>query len=621
MDKTLKKRFLPLLFVVHLLAAFILISSISVQIQVKIRQEIEEVLHHHISVSGRLFSLLGSMEMEQLRSNPDNVSNSLAPAIQPVDIREGSGHSSILTRFYFLDELLATDNYLRNLEEIREAVEGEAGFSSRDSEDPRFHVYGAARIIASGKGDILAHSVVSQNYISQLRAYAAVIISFTLLFQLAAIAVFSTRVLNTVNRPLTTIQDAVEDFAAGRLDRELRIPSDSGFGNLGEALNRMAGSLHKRISVLKNQREELESILSNMQEGVLVIHRSERILMMNQTFLDMFRIRRTAKSCEGYRITDIFRSSDLNSAVESLEHNRQNLTRKIRAYHPDGSGFRTLDMNGVYVDPPETPDARILIVLHDISEITRLETIRRDFVSNVSHELKTPITSIQGFSETLLSGVGDPEEIQRFISIILRQSRRMEHIVTDLLTLSKIEQQQTAVQTQSCNIAGLMKECLELVEDEARNRGVHLHLEMPQLPPLRLNPFLVEQAVVNLLENAVKYNNPEGEVILQVQTHETEMSEQREDVSADTLSISVKDSGPGIPKRDLPRLFERFYRVDKARSRSLGGTGLGLAIVKHIAQVHEGSVSVESQVGKGSKFTITLPLIPGETESGEAEGT
>ncbi|AHC14332.1 Phosphate regulon sensor protein PhoR (SphS) [Salinispira pacifica] len=601
LDTTLKKRLLPLLFAVHLLAAFILISSISVQIQVKIQQEIEEVLHHHISVSGRLFSLLGSMEMQQLKSNPDNVTNSLAPRINPVDIRSGSGHSSSLTRFYFLKDLLSSDNYLRNLEEIREAVRGEDGFSSRDSEDPRFHVYGAARIISGGGDDILAHSVVSQNYISQLTAYSAVVISFTLLFQLAALVVFSLRVLNTVNKPLTLIQDSIEDYAAGRLDRKLRIRSDSGLEKMGEALNRMSSNLNKRISVLRNQREELESILSNMQEGVLVIHHGERILMINQTFLDMFGIHKTAETCQGYRITDIFRSSDLNSAVEALEHGRKNLTRKIRSYDPDGSGFRSLYMNGVFVDPPETPGGRILIVLHDISEITRLEKIRRDFVSNVSHELKTPITSIQGFSETLLSGTREPQEVERFMAIILRQSRRMEHIVTDLLTLSKIEQQEATIHMQDCNIAGLMKECLELVEDEARNREVNLRLEMPDLPMLMLNPFLVEQAVVNLLENAVKYNTPGGEVLLEVQLNPAQPAE------PETLNIAVQDNGPGIPKRDLPRLFERFYRVDRARSRSLGGTGLGLAIVKHIAQVHGGSVSVESEVGKGSRFSISLP--------------
>jgi two-component system phosphate regulon sensor histidine kinase PhoR len=239
-----------------------------------------------------------------------------------------------------------------------------------------------------------------------------------------------------------------------------------------------------------------------------------------------------------------------------------------------------------------------LLVVHDVTRVHRLEKVRRDFVANVSHELKTPITSIRGFVETLQDGaVHDPEKAKRFLDIIRRQSERLNAIIEDLMELSRIEREaETETIDRGVHDLGPVLEAAVAdcaAKASARNVGVSLRLAGPLFA--RVNARMLEQAVANLLDNAIKYSDPGAGVEIGAEQ------------SGDTITIHVRDQGPGIPSEHLPRIFERFYRVDKARSREVGGTGLGLAIVKHIAQAHGGTVSVESTPGEGSLFAVHLP--------------
>jgi len=264
--------------------------------------------------------------------------------------------------------------------------------------------------------------------------------------------------------------------------------------------------------------------------------------------------------------------------------------------HDNGSRF--LQAHGAVLRGAAAESIGAVVVLHDVTRLRRLEQVRRDFVANVSHELRTPVTSIKGFVETLLDGaMNNPDELQRFLRIVATQTDRLNAIIEDLLTLSRIEQEseRAEIPLSKTSIKSVLSAAMEVCGVKAAEKDIHIELNCQAELQAEVNPPLLEQAVINLLDNAIKYS-PTGQTVhLEANLAETE------------VVISVRDHGCGISREHLPRIFERFYRVDKARSRKLGGTGLGLAIVKHIAQVHRGAATVESVIGQGSTFFIHLP--------------
>ncbi|MGD9189052.1 MAG: ATP-binding protein, partial [Desulfobacteraceae bacterium] len=240
-----------------------------------------------------------------------------------------------------------------------------------------------------------------------------------------------------------------------------------------------------------------------------------------------------------------------------------------------------------------------LIIFNDVTQLRRLENLRRDFVANVSHEIKTPLTAIKGFVETLHQGsVDNPEETARFLGIIRKHVDRLNSIITDLLSLSRIEQEDEArtIKFEVRHIREVFTTAMQICRSKAEQKQIEINQSCPDELQAKFDPSLLEQAVVNLLDNAIKYSDSGSMVSLEAVRYDG------------SVRISIKDQGIGIAKKHLPRLFERFYRVDKARSRKLGGTGLGLAIVKHIAQAHGGRITVESKLGEGSTFTLELPV-------------
>jgi two-component system phosphate regulon sensor histidine kinase PhoR len=302
------------------------------------------------------------------------------------------------------------------------------------------------------------------------------------------------------------------------------------------------------------------------------------------------------KQAKGRYLHEAIRSGDLYKFIKKIE-NGTFIEEEI-VLSLSGAEGRVLQIHGNAIYDAENTRIGILIVLNDITRLKKLETIRRDFVANVSHELRTPLTSIKGFVETLREGAKDnPDELDRFLEIISNQVNRLNSIISDLLSLSKIEEhvQQKRIVLETTVLTPVIKEALEVCERAAREKNIVLDLDQRENITANINILLLEQALINLVQNAVKYSPENTKVTI------TARKERQ------TVFISVTDQGFGINKEHFPRLFERFYRIDKARSRKQGGTGLGLAIVKHIMEAHLGTVRVASEPGKGSTFTLAFP--------------
>ncbi|MDO3377738.1 two-component system histidine kinase PnpS [Geoalkalibacter halelectricus] len=405
-------------------------------------------------------------------------------------------------------------------------------------------------------------------------------------------ALLSLAVSRRISRPLEEMKAGVDRFAAGDLDRRLAVDGSEEIHALGQAMNRMAAELDDRIRTVLRHRNEQEAVLSSMVEGVLAVDRDERVIRINQAALRLLGLR--DQDIKGRRIQEVVRKADLQRFV----------SRALAAAEPVEEDIVLHEGGERYLQAHGTPlhDAReqigALIVLNDVTRLRRLETMRRDFVSNVSHELKTPITAIKGFVETLLDGaMHDPDDARRFLEIITRQADRLNAIIDDLLTLSRVEQgeEQGGLPLEELPLRPVLEAAVQACALLADEKALRINLFCSPELKARIKAPLLEQAVVNLLTNAIKYSPREGKVAIEAARFQ------------DKVTIRVQDWGCGIPKEHLPRLFERFYRVDKARSRKQGGTGLGLAIVKHIVQAHGGEVIVHSTPGQGSTFSIHLP--------------
>jgi two-component system phosphate regulon sensor histidine kinase PhoR len=426
----------------------------------------------------------------------------------------------------------------------------------------------------------------------ELRAiYAQIALGGLVIAVLAALVALG--ISRRISRPLEEIRRGAEAFGRGDLKGRLPVPRSQEMAELSQVMNRMAAQLDERIRAVTAQRNELEAVLSSMAEAVLAVDAEERVIRLNDAAARLFGVE--PDQAQGRSIQEVVRNIDLQRLVTRTLARSSPVEGEVLV---EGREERFLQAHGTRLADAQGRGIGALVVLNDVTRLRRLETIRRDFVANVSHELRTPVTSIKGFIETLRDGaVNDPETAKRFLDIAYNHANRLNSIIEDLLSLSRIEQE-----TEKAQVAlepGLVCETLESAILVCREKADEkkIAVELACRPDLRakINRPLLEQAVVNLVDNAVKYSDPEKTVRVEATGTPSE------------VVITVRDEGCGIEAEHLPRIFERFYRIDKARSRKLGGTGLGLSIVNHIAQAHGGSVSVESVVGKGSTFTLRLP--------------
>jgi len=395
-------------------------------------------------------------------------------------------------------------------------------------------------------------------------------------------------------RPIEAVRAGAERFAQG--DFSQRIPPvarSQEMAGLTNALNAMAEEMDDRIRNLVRERNQREAVLSSMVEGVLAVDTQEGIISLNSAAARFLGIELT--DAHGRKVYDLVRHPAFLQFLRKALKSGEPIEGEI-AIHTQEE--QLLQAHGAVLQNAQEGAIGAVVVLNDVTRLRRLERVRRDFVANVSHELRTPITSIKGFVETLLDGaIDNTEDAQRFLEIIGKHADRLNAIISDLLTLSRIEQgeERTGIVLERVPVLQPLQSAIQLCKSKAADKRIETVLRCEEGITARINPPLLEQAVANLIDNAVKYSEPDS----QVRVTATEDGE--------GVMIRVKDDGCGIAEEHLPRLFERFYRIDKARSRNLGGTGLGLAIVKHIVKAHGGTVSVTSTPGKGSSFTIRLP--------------
>lgn len=380
------------------------------------------------------------------------------------------------------------------------------------------------------------------------------------------------------------------------------ISRDSASSFQGTSINQKLDSLQSNLTELRRRTHLQETTLSSMQNGVILLDPEDKILSINQEARRLLGIK--PGSVSGKKITKAVKIPEVSLAIENVKID-PSTPQEIQVRRTGVlSTFFQISRKELQSSSSNEDLLGSVLVLTDITRLRKLEKIRQDFVANVSHELRTPVTSIKGFVETLLDGAMDsPAEAERFLGIINNQSERLLSIIEDLLMLARLEGTPDTPEFEAGLLMDLVGRAARLCEYRAEKKQIKLSISGEEDLRIRADWSLLEQAVVNLVENAIKYSDPGTEVEIITYSKNSE------------AKLSIKDFGPGIPKKSLPRIFERFYRVDKARSRTLGGTGLGLAIVKHVASFHGGRVTVKSEVGEGSEFIISLPIDLETTEA------
>ncbi|MBE7561357.1 HAMP domain-containing protein [bacterium] len=479
--------------------------------------------------------------------------------------------------------------------EVRQALAGRIGYAERYSRTVSATMMYAALPVHGGDG-ALTGVVRTGIALTHIEADLARMYLHVLLVGLAVAAGASAvvwLVSRRLSRPLEGLRQGAARLARGDLSVRLPVPDSEEIAALAEALNQMARELSDRIDRMTRQRNELQAVLASMAEGVFAVDREERVLSLNRAAAELLDIQ--TMQIHGRPIQELVRNADLLRFVARALAVGEAVEGDLVFREP---AERYIQARASVLHDAAGRAIGALVVLNDVTRLRRLENIRRDFVANVSHEIRTPITSIKGFVETLLEGaLQRPDDAARFLTIIAKQADRLGAIIDDLLALSRIEEegQREAIALEPMPLRSVLAAALENCQPAAHAKRIALELTCSDDLSARLNSATFEQAVINLIDNAVKYSDAGTRVQVTAEKRDGE------------VVVRVIDQGCGIPAEHLPRLFERFYRVDKARSRKLGGTGLGLAIVKHIVQAHKGRIEVESTPGQGSTFSIYLP--------------
>ena len=475
--------------------------------------------------------------------------------------------------------------------EVEDALKNGSGSTLRYSDTLRTSMLYSAMTYGTGTTNGIVRLAMPLEYLSYARSTLHGIVGAGTLVTILIALLFSYLLSNLTSKPLRDMADAAARIGHGSSKAKIPVISNDEVGMLATVLNEMSDRIEDQVQRLSAGKQRLDTILSGMGEGVMVATPDGVITLVNPAFRKLFSI---TGDVEGMKLVEISRHPDLLEAYEDLGKPGVNeLVREIAIQPNDITLF-------THWVPLNVDGARqgIVAVFHDISDLKRAENMRRDFVANVSHELRTPVTIIKGYAETLLDGTleSDPVLAARFVEIIASHSERLTNLINDILTLSSLETKDALLELSPIDIYGTIAKACMLLKERAVQKNIKIANEVVSgtVPRVIADQGRLEQVVVNLLENAIKYTPDGGTIRLFAEDDDG------------FVMVSVADTGIGIPFKDLSRIFERFYRVDEARTREQGGTGLGLAIVKHIVQLHGGTVAVASEPGKGSVFSFTM---------------
>ena len=467
----------------------------------------------------------------------------------------------------------------RNRPEIMAAYAGRIGTSIRYSTTLKQHMlYVAIPIVKDGHLLGVLRTSMSLHRIDYLLGRLRSKILRYSIIMLLIMVIITTYFTKRISAPIREMLNVVHEMSSGNLSVRIHSTPRDEIGRLANAFNHMATEMERMFHEITVEREKLHTIIANLHEGLLVMRQTGTIILVNNSLKNI-----VGNTAVGKFYWQVLRYPDFMKLIEQLLQSRQPTHSEV-----------VIDDKTYLCSATMTPTYDIIVVFHDITEMKQLERMKRDFVVNVSHELRTPLTAIKGFVETIEEMTNDTQ-IQHYLQIIKRHTDRMINIVADLLTLAKLEDKTIQLDKQKIYLPDIASDVIKIFTPNAQRKGLTIEMKLHEpIPEIEADPSLLEQLIINLIDNAIKYTD-EGKVVLEISHNDN------------FVKLTVKDTGIGIPAEHINRIFERFYVVDKSRSKRHGGTGLGLSIVKHIVLLHNGKIDVKSTPGKGSTFTVYLP--------------
>jgi two-component system phosphate regulon sensor histidine kinase PhoR len=492
------------------------------------------------------------------------------------------------------------DNHLTR-EEVREAAAHGVGYSKRYSDSTGGNMLYVAMAVRNGP-DVIGYLRLSMGLgeieTTVRHLWWGLLGGLLVVFIIAGL--ISYRVAYQLTRPIEKITRVARQITKMNYKSRVYLRNRDEIGELGQAINTMADSLQQQMHRILENESQLSGVLDNMVSGVVMIDEEGRIVLLNRSAEEILGF--VSKDLIGKKYDGAKHPFELIQLIKQCIDRGEHIRDEIMFYFPEE---RILEVNLVPMKAVEEEWLGMVIVLHDITAIRRLEKVRSEFVANVSHELKTPIAAVKGFAETLLAGaMNDTETAKSFLQIIYDESERLNRLIGDILELSKVESKRVPLQFSPVHLSSFVGKTLDMMRSSADKKEIELEMRVDEELYMEADEDRLRQIMFNLLSNGINYTPEGGKVKVEVEEVPAEGEGEVE-----KIRIVISDTGIGIPKKDLPRIFERFYRVDKARSRSSGGTGLGLSIVKHLVDLHKGSIRVESDLGFGSRFILELPVI------------
>ena len=488
------------------------------------------------------------------------------------------------------EDFRALENHLFR-PEIQNALKSGLGESRRFSTTIQKDMLYTARLFANGSKQGFIRLAIPLSEIEIMSGNLRRVLLIALLFAFLLAIVIGSTAFIFVSKPIKEISSVAREIAMGNYSKRVSISTGDELSELARSINYMSEQINARIEEVISNKSRFEAVLLSMYEGTMVVDNSGAIILMNHVLKESFHV---DEDPAGKKPLEIIRNIDIQETVNHVLKSRECIaSQEISVLLPEEKILK------VYAAPVlrEGEMDGAVLVFHDITDLKRLENIRKDFVANVSHEIKTPLTSIKGYTETLMDGaIEDKDNAKDFLRIIGADSDRLVRLVDDLLDLSKIESGKLNLAFAPHSIESVIDRVVDGFKKQSGSKGIEIKKEVSgDLSKVKIDEAGIAQVLLNLIDNGIKYNKGKGSITISSQE------------KGPFVCVNVADTGIGIPEEDIQRIFERFYRVDKARSRQLGGTGLGLSIVKHIIQAHGGEVSVQSQLGKGSTFSFTLP--------------